>query len=193
MDNMEKFISSFEGNNEYGVLTCAREYSDGEKIRQYWDLADYKGLLFECFSLYRKYQKRHNIYDISEDKEIIKIGVAPGAFWGVRATVLKQVGYMDEETFLYFEESCFARKILNINLNEGLVTKAKYTVHRDKASTIEVRKNGKGFKYLMDSKDFYYTKYLYNNHIGMLFWKGCMRFALIENFIKHNVIKKWWQ
>lgn len=181
--DIEKILYIFAKYPQYGVLTCARKYSNNKKIRQCWALTDYKELILECFSLYRKYKIKKSIYTINTDSEVISIEVAPGAFWGVRTELLKTVGYMDEETFLYFEESCFAKKIEKKSLI-GYVPNAIYTIYQEKASTKEIRKNGTGFKYLMQSKDFYAKKYICKNNIQYYIWKIFMKFTLIENEIK---------
>lgn len=174
-----KIIESFIKCPQYGVLTCCREFSSGEPIRQYWNLPSYKDLVLQCFSLYRKFEKRKNIYSVP-NKGVIRIDVAPGAFWGVRSEVLKKVDYLDEQTFLYFEESCFAKKISICGYPEGLVTEAKYITNNEKSSTKIVRKDGRGFRYLLESKDFYMRKYLRPGKLRLMVWKMAYSISLKE-------------
>ena len=129
-EDFTKIISAFRHSNTFSVLTCKREYSNGQSIRQHWQLAAYKTLIMECFYIYRCFEKKNYIYDVDTRYPVISIEVAPGAFWAIRSETLRKVNYLDEGTFLYYEEMCFGKKINLIGEKEGLVTDASYTVHK---------------------------------------------------------------
>ena len=160
-------LKAFEETG-YGVLTCRRVVDNGTKLRQYWKLPTFTDILLDKLYFFRKKHKNEEIYYVSNENGVIDIPVAPGAFWAVKSNLLSQVNYLDEETFLFYEENCFARKIINTGYKIGLVKNAEYCVLSGKASTEEMKKNGKMMQYLIESQKHYIKKYLKVGPIQML-------------------------
>lgn len=184
--SLQIVISAFENNSLFGILSCMREYEDGNYIRQSWQLPQYTDLLLECFSLYRKKNKNKDAVEIDKDKDIDIVECVPGAFFGIRSDVLKKFDYLDEGTFLYFEENCLGKKAKLYSVVEGIVTSAKYVTYADKSSTVEIRRNGIGFKHLQDSKLFYAQKYICKNKSSFYLYKVLMMYSNLE----YSIIKK---
>ncbi len=63
----------------------------------------------------RKYRKENLYDDKYYEEDISLVGVVSGCFFCVAGEVLEQVGYLDENTFLYYEEYILARKLEKIN------------------------------------------------------------------------------
>lgn len=166
--DFEEILKVFNKYKEYGVLTCKRIVSDGSKLRQYWKLPSYGDILSDKFFLLRKIHKKTEVYTINSKTEVIDTQIAPGAFWGVRSDLLISVNFLDENTFLFYEENCFAKRIEKTRVKIGLVTKAQYCVLAGKASTEEMKRNGKMMKFLHDSQRHYVIEYL-NIHGVKLF------------------------
>lgn len=162
-------LKAFE-DTDYGVLTCRRVVDNGTKLRQYWKLPTFVDILLDKLYFFRKKHKNEEIYYVSNENGVIDIPVAPGAFWAVRSNLLSQVNYLDEETFLFYEENCFARKIIHTGYKIGLVKNAEYCVLSGKASTEEMKKNGKMMQYLIESQKHYIKKYLKASPIQMLIY-----------------------
>lgn len=159
-NSFNEILNCFEKYDAYGVLTCRRIVSDGTKLRQFWKLPNYKDILSDKFFIFRKKHQRNEIYKIDSDMDLIEVPVAPGAFWAVRSDLLKKVNFLDENTFLFYEENCFAKRIEKTSARIGLVTKAEYCVLAGKASTDEMKRNGKMMKFLLASQRYYVRQYL---------------------------------
>ncbi len=159
-DDFDEILNCFERYGEYGVLTCKRVVSNGTKLRQFWKLPSYKDILLDKFFLFRKIRRKNEVYKIESDMDVIETPVAPGAFWAVRSDLLRKIDFLDENTFLFYEENCFARRIEKMGIKIGLVTKSEYCVLAGKASTDEMKKSGRMMKFLFESQRYYLIKYL---------------------------------
>ena len=61
--------------------------------------------------LYKKYQKRHLMYqDSYYNKDISKVGTVSGCFFAISSKHLEEMGYFDENVFLYYEENIMGVK-----------------------------------------------------------------------------------
>lgn len=192
-DNFNLILDCFENYLDYAVLTCSRTFADGEKLRQYWDLPNYKQVILESFILFRKLYKKYDYLEIETSEDVIDIDVAPGAFWGIRSEVLKELNFLDEGTFLYYEENCFAQKLKKIKKKEGLVKNAIYTTFKDQSSTMKIKYNGLAYQYILESKRYYTYKYLCQNKIMSLFASIFFKLSELEYNIWNRIRKNLWR
>ena len=161
-------LDCFAQHDEIGILTCKRVMSDGSRIRQFWGLPCYNDIIQDTFFIFRKARKKKEIFSIKTKSDLIDIPVAPGAFFAVRSDLLRNINYLDEETFLFYEENCLARRIEKTQFKIMLATKAEYCILVGKASTDSMKKNGRMMKYLRASQRHYLTEYL--NIKGLKLW-----------------------
>lgn len=64
----------------------------------------------------------NNFYDEIERKEnFAYMDVVPGCFFVAKMSALKSINFFDENTFLYFEETILAKRLLEVGLKEGIV------------------------------------------------------------------------
>lgn len=160
---VNNLIDTIISNNSFAILTTTRRYSDGSKTSQYWDLPNINTILLERSYFYRRLSKMNYHYSVDYSKKINEIGAAPGSFFVIRSSVLKQVDYLDEETFLYFEENCLSQKIHKIGYKIGIITDSEYLIKKGEASTIAVKRTGAGMKHYIHSETHYVKSYLKPN------------------------------
>ena len=68
--------------------------------------------------LYKKYQKRHLMYqDSYYNKDISKVGTVSGCFFAISSKHLEEMGYFDENVFLYYEENIMGVKTKDLGKN----------------------------------------------------------------------------
>lgn len=182
-EDIKEILDTYEACPEYGVLTCKRRVDDGSRVRQFWKLPTYKDVISDKFFWTRMKHRRQEVYEITTPDRVMEIEVAPGAFWSARSSLLKKVDYLDESTFLFYEENCFARRIRAENCKIGLVTNASYTVLAGKASTTEMKKNGKMMRYLLQSQRHYLTEYLHVNKLQLLLYDICCGYNRVERAV----------
>ena len=76
-------------------------------------------ILFNLPLISRYFKKKYLLYDDSKYKDAItEVDVVSGCFFLVDSNFLKEHGYFDENTFLYYEEQIFATKVKNNNKKE---------------------------------------------------------------------------
>lgn len=115
-----------------------------------------------------RYFKRKKLYykDDYYKKDKSYVDVVSGCFFMVDSEALKQVNYFDENTFLYYEELIFAKKLENIN--KSLVIDNRVRIIHDHSVTIDknVKKINK-YRILKSSQRYYVKEYLKANSFQM--------------------------
>lgn len=166
-ETVEHICSQFEKDSRYAILAPVVKRKENEKnYRPYIYLTSFFEDLMLCFYLYNRYYEKKHIYTIDETKEILDVDAVLGSFFAVRASVLEQINYLDEGTFLFYEEMILSMRISNLNnrLRIGLLTNEEY-VHNH---SVSIRKNVsvmKTYRIYMDSKKYYEKEY---HHIGII-------------------------
>jgi len=104
-----------------------------------------------------------NYKDEYYKEDIVKVDVVSGCFFLIRSTVLKEINFLDENTFLYYEENILSKKIKE--LNKDIVINNNVLVVHNHSVTID--KNVKRInKYKIQKKSQYYYEKEYNKANG---------------------------
>lgn len=111
--------------------------------------------------LYKKYQKRHLMYqDIYYNKDISKVGTVSGCFFAISSKHLEEMGYFDENVFLYYEENIMGVKTRDLGKN--IIVANNIDVIHDHAVSIDKSlKRIKKYDILKNSQ--YYFEKTYNH------------------------------
>lgn len=122
-----------------------------------------------------------------DSKMVAKIDIAQGCFFVAKMDVLRQVGFLDEGTFLYSEEAILGKKIQRIGYTAAVLMDAFiYHNHREKEKSLRSKQSK-----LFDMNCFYNSrKYYINNYsdkaqLTKLF--ACV-FLDIDHFIKKLIV-----
>ena len=111
--------------------------------------------------LYKKYQKRHLMYqDSYYNKGISKVGTVSGCFFAISSKHLEEMGYFDENVFLYYEENIMGVKTRDLGKN--IIVANNIDVIHDHAVSIDKSlKRIKKYDILKNSQ--YYFEKTYNH------------------------------
>lgn len=111
--------------------------------------------------LYKKYQKRHLMYqDSYYNKDISKVGTVSGCFFAISSKHLEEMGYFDENVFLYYEENIMGVKTKDLEKN--IIVANNIDVIHDHAVSIDKSlKRIKKYDILKNSQ--YYFEKTYNH------------------------------
>lgn len=111
--------------------------------------------------LYKKYQKRHLMYqDSYYNKDISKVGTVSGCFFAISSKHLEEMGYFDENVFLYYEENIMGVKTKDLGKN--IIVANNIDVIHDHAVSIDKSlKRIKKYDILKSSQ--YYFEKTYNH------------------------------
>lgn len=111
--------------------------------------------------LYKKYQKRHLMYqDSYYNKDISKVGTVSGCFFAISSKHLEEMGYFDENVFLYYEENIMGVKTKDLGKNIILANNID-VIHDHAVSIDKSLKRIKKYDILKNSQ--YYFEKTYNH------------------------------
>lgn len=183
-DTIDRIANELASKKDLAVCSSIRtDINNKFTQRQFWNLPDYHEMLSNCTILGRKKYKKQYVYRISNISSFMYVDVVPGSFFGIKSSVLKEIEFLDEDTFLYFEENCLAAKLKSFNYREGLVLDSTY-IHNhipptQKANGFIVFKRG------YESRNFYRKKYINPscNLIEKFFLSFMFRLSLLERKI----------
>ena len=110
--------------------------------------------------LTRKYNNPHvECYDKTHFKgNYSYVDCVPGSFFMIRYDCFKEVGYFDENTFLYFEEDILGKKLKNAGYKVVVLNKEKF-IHYESVSINKSVMPYKKYKILQKSKRYYHSHY----------------------------------
>lgn len=110
------------------------------------------------------YKNKHYKGDVS------KVDVVSGCFFIMNATVLKEVGYFDENTFLYYEENILAKKLKNKGYD--IYVRNDICITHNHAVTIDknIDRICK-YKTLKNSEYYFHKEYNHANYYQLLILK----------------------
>lgn len=94
----------------------------------YRNLNSYTYDLADCFAIGRCFHKRKK-YPVTIGSDIFSVEVIQGSFWAIRSDVLKKIDYLDEGTFLYYEEMILGHKLKSYGYKSGLIGVPFYHYH----------------------------------------------------------------
>lgn len=100
------------------------------------------------------------------EKDISYVDVVSGCFFMVDSVFLQEVDYFDSNTFLYYEEQIFSKKVKNANKKE-IVDNRVNIIHDHSISIDKSIKRIKKHRILKQSQRYYIKKYQKANFIQM--------------------------
>ena len=160
------------------------EHRDGQNQfsqRQGWDLPDYKTELKTSFYFARK--KYYKKIPICFNERINKVDAIDGCFYGINYDLFKSIGFLDENTFLYYEENILGQKIKKINRQNYILKSDDNPIHdHQNSSTVRV-KFRRNWKFYNKSRKYYCKSYLKIGAFKSLILNICIFISNIEAFV----------
>ena len=169
--SIEKLISNISERNDIAGITAMQLYNQEYSLNKVgWKLTGYTSILLSNLVLFYKFMNYSKYKKFKLDKynnSIAEIDVMAGCFFILKSDVFKQVGYLDENTFLYYEENILAKKVRNHGYR-FVVDLSQFYIHDHQ----EKSKDAQSLKYRMDiykyslqSQKYYLDKYLKINSL----------------------------
>ena len=174
----------FEKNSEYSVLSGVMLDINGQVVKApYWNIPSYTYDLLDYFFIGRRINKKE--FKIDYKQKIMEVEVVPGSFLAIKANVLKDIGYYDENTFLYCEERILGKKLKNKGYKSGIITGITYK-HMHSVSIKKAFKKVDTVKIFYESKLYYNKKY---NKIGK-FREQILKIASKISLLEYKILEK---
>jgi len=92
------------------------------------------------------------------------VEVLPGSFFIIKMEPFKQIGYFDENTFLYCEERILAKKLMNAGYKQAIDFESFFIHNHDERNRSNISYKIKHSKYLLLSRAYY--NFTYNKPFG---------------------------
>lgn len=149
-----------------------------------WNLPGFGGLLESILLV------THNIHKRTIKKRLlvstkspVNVGVVEGSFWAMRTENFKNIGGLDERTFLYYEENILAKRLNSNNLKVCVLTDQRYDHYH--SVSIKKRYGGKtrAFKNFHPSMLLYLNEYLGSNPLKRAIFEITFGLGYTERFI----------
>ena len=161
-ETISKCASFLEKHDEVAIVSPSMYMLDGKKS----PLVGWKERKLDSdvrdssMRLTRKYNRPHvEIYDKSHFKgEFSYVDCVPGSFFMIKYDIFKEVNYLDENTFLYYEEDILGKKIKNLGYKVVVLNKERFT-HFE---SVTINKNVipyRKYKIMQQSKRYYHKTY----------------------------------
>lgn len=137
--------------------------------------------------LYKKYQKRHLMYqDSYYNKDISKVGTVSGCFFAISSKHLEEMGYFDENVFLYYEENIMGVKTKNLGKN--IIVANNIDVIHDHAVSIDKSlKRIKKYDILKNSQYYFEKTYNHASKWELFLLKATNKITRIILLIKYTI------
>ena len=182
---IETIVQAFIENEEYGVFSGVMKNSEGQVFRNaFIPMPTYFDDILNCGIITRLINKRRHKAKIDYRKRIMDVDIVPGSFFAIKRSVLQEIDFLDEGTFLFCEERFLRARLVSKGYKSGIITGIDY-LHLHSVSIKKSVKEIQTLKYLQKAQLHYHKNYTKINKYKMFFLKAMFRYARIETYILH--------
>ena len=172
------FKSAFEETDYAAVSGIMKDLSGKVNYFTYWNKKTFWDDVLDCVCLLRWFKRKRNPKVINSEKQIMTVDTVHGSFFAIRSEVMVNIGYLDESTFLYYEEDIFARRLHRFGYKIGILTGVDF-IHAHKSSKHILRDH----KRYLKSKWTYEIKYNNINTLKKAILKVMMAYSYTETLM----------
>ncbi|WP_055069584.1 glycosyltransferase [Clostridium massiliamazoniense] len=192
---LEKLITFLEENNDVAIATATMKNltKEGYTISplKAWKRPSYIYSLFTALFICSKFSGRLIKYnDKYFNGEYSEVFAVQGSFFVVKADVLKEINYLDEETFLYCEEMILGSKISDKGYKEVVFNNLYYNHDHGVTINKNINKKINKYKILNESLSIYMKKYLKVGRIKLSLFKMCCHIGITERRLVYFFMDK---
>lgn len=130
------------------------------RLNRGWKLTSPRqDILMMLPKVYKFFENKFRYYkeDHYNDKTSV-VDVVSGCFFLIKSTVLEDIGYLDEDVFLYYEENILATKLKELGL-KSVINNEVVIIHNHSVTINKNINRKKKLKVLRNSQFYYEEKY----------------------------------
>ena len=156
-EDLEKLSSDIM---RHSIAVVGPTIVENRKLNRGWMMPTIEDeIKFNLPFISRKYRKE-NLYDESHyNEELSIVGVVSGCFFCASGDVLKKIDYLDENTFLYYEEQILSKKLERIDMQVA-VDNDVVIIHNHSVTIDKNVKRINKYKILKTSQRYFVKEYL---------------------------------
>ena len=149
-----------EDINKHSIAVIGPTIVEDKKLNRGWMMPTIKDeIKFNLPLVSRKFLQKIKYNEEHYEEDLSIVGVVSGCFFCCSGEVLEEIGYLDENTFLYYEEQILAKKLeklgKQIAVDNNIVVIHNHSVTIDK----NINKINK-YKILKSSQHYFVENYL---------------------------------
>lgn len=125
-------------------------------------------------------------------KEILEVEAISGAFFIIRSDVFKEIGMLDENVFLFYEEDILAKELMQRGYKTVSLNSEKF-IHYESQTIGKSLSYYKKMQQLFESKMYYHKKYNNINRCQIIFYhllNFCRKVELLFEIPIRKLLKK---
>ena len=166
-ESIRKICGYLDAHGDVAAATGLIYNEAGQVVSNYaWKLPTYSSILLDCFLLLSLFCRkvlnmgmRYQKPTVETDK-IIFVDVLPGCFFVIKGEKMASVGYFDERTFLYSEESILAFKLKERGYRQVVLCDEPITHYGGVSVNKSIKSWRRKSKILESSRKVYLRNYL---------------------------------
>lgn len=178
-DLIEKIINSFQIYNDYALLSAIAINGKGEAQKSYWKMPGIIEDVLECTIIYRKLKKTINCRELKNEDIVKEVEVVLGSFFVIKSSILSKIGFLDERTFLFYEENILGKKLKKQNEKLGVIMNMTY-IHNHSTTIRKAMKIVQSHKIYLKSKMYYEKKYNNINRMEVKILELASMYSILE-------------
>ena len=161
---------------------------ENKALNRGWKMPSISNEILQNLPWYGKHVKKKNLYKENHyQKELSFVDVVSGCIFAVDGKVLKEIGYFDENTFLYYEEQILSKKLKQEN-QKVVVDNEVIVIHNHSVTINQNMNQIKKYKQLKESQRYFVKNYLQANRIQLFLLDvtkcGFLILLHIKSFLK---------
>lgn len=144
----------------------------------------FKDVLFNIPFLYKKFEKKFKYYSDDFYKDNISyVEAISGCFFVSKLSILKSVGYFDENVFLYYEENILGKKLQKKNI-KTICCNDIFVIHNHSVTIDKNINKYKKYKILKQSQYYFQKNYSSANAVEKILLLVTIKIGEIFHFIR---------
>lgn len=189
-------ITELEEDNKLAVVAPRMFYLNGParrsswKIRTYWLDIVHSTRLLELLFYYVLRKGEYSKLEYQKDK--IYVDCIAGSFFIIKADVLKEIDYFDENVFLFYEEDILGKKLKDKGYKECSLNTEKF-IHYESRTIGKLYSMRKKLKIMDKSKMYYHITYNKAGKVKIALLEVCNFFRKVELLVEiplRKILKK---
>lgn len=159
-DALLDFLAYIEAYPDYAIYGPA--IKEGNNLNHGWKLMKIGYDIMDNIVYLNRFFKKRNQYKKSHyNTYISEVDVVSGCFFAMKKEVIDTLGYLDEGTFLYYEENILAKKAKDCGFKSAIINRVE--VIHNHAVTIDKNINHYRKLRIMKDSQYYYQTTFYKH------------------------------
>lgn len=196
-DSIQKCLDELNSNEKTAVVAPCMRYSDNKiarrsswKMRTYFRDVIHSTRLFELLFYPVLRNGEYSSNDYKNNK--LKVECIAGSFFIIKHDIFKEIGYFDENVFLFYEEDILGSKLKKLGYDIFSLNDISFT-HYESRTINKAFSAYRKLKVLNESKLYFQKEYNHINYLQVAFLKFLFFIRRIEmpiEFFVRKLIKK---